>query len=270
MTKLGGYARTLLRRLLLLLVVGVGLVTIVASIHSSGEFSQELDAAFTVAPVSPRAGEVVTLTACCERAGNFVHTWRWDGESASSPCVSENTRCERGPVVTATFPTPGTFLISHRVFDIDDDYEPREVSQQLVVLPAATETPDVTTPAATQTPSVITTWELTISDIQSSCGSEEGRTVEIVVTQDGANVRVVGLGDGIEAWRGTLEGDSLIFGGDRVEGVGATLGTLGVTTATFNLRIDRSVEPWTLKGTEEWMHTQCENGSSSVSGTKIK
>ena len=253
MTNLGGYTWTLWRRLLLLLVVGVGLVTIVASVHTGGDIPDQLDAAFSVTPSSPRAGEEVILTACCERAGNFVHTWRWDGESALfRGCPPEDTRCERGPVVTTTFPTPGTILISHYVFDINDDYDPSEVSQQLVVLPAAageadaesepaaTETPDVATPAATQTPSVITTWELTISDIQSSCGPEEGRTVEIVVTEAGSEVRVVGLGDGNEAWPGTLEGDSLIFGGDRTEGVGATLGTLGLTTATFDLRIDRS------------------------------
>ncbi len=92
--------------------------------------------------------------------------------------------------------------------------------------------------------------------------------VEIKVTLDGAEVRVVGLGDPGKEWLGTLQGDSLIFGGDRTEGVGATPGTLGLTIATFDLRIDRSVEPWTLTGTEAWTHTQCQNGSSSVSGTR--
>ncbi len=76
-------------------------------------------------------------------------------------------------------------------------------------------------------------------------------------------MRVEGLGDPGEEWLGTIEGDSLTFGGDRLEGA-------GVTTAYFYLHIDRSTEPWTLTGEERWEHTNCRVGSSSVSGTKIR
>ena len=59
-----------------------------------------------------------------------------------------------------------------------------------------------------------------------------------------------------------IQGDILRFGGDRQE-------RQGVTTTIFGPPIDRATEPWTLLGTEAWTHTDWQNGSASVSGTKI-
>ena len=123
--------------------------------------------------------------------------------------------------------------------------------------------PPGTATAASPPIGISGTWRLSISNVLSSCGAEEAYTNDIGIDQDSTDVRVEGLGDPREEWLGTIEGDTLRFDGDRLEGV-------GVTTAYFELLIDRTTEPWTLMGTERWEHTNCRVGSSSVSGTKIR
>ena len=123
------------------------------------------------------------------------------------------------------------------------------------------------TPPGSEPPSPAVTdirgeWSLTISNVQSTCGAEPAYTVVIVITQDGTQLLVGGIGDPGEQWLGTIDGNSVRFGGDRAEG-------LGVTTATFDLLLETTTDPWTMAGTEVWTHTNCQNGSSSVRATRI-
>ena len=97
-------------------------------------------------------------------------------------------------------------------------------------------------------------WTFTVSNIQSSCGPEAGRTSVVVIEQDGSELLVGGIGDPGEQWLGAIDGNSVSFGGDRAEGN-------GVTTATFNLLLDTTTDPWTMTGTETWRHLGWKPGS---------
>ena len=57
-----------------------------------------------------------------------------------------------------------------------------------------------------------------------------GRTVTLAIEQEGTTLRVRGLGDPGEQWAGTIDGEEIRFGGDRLEGVGTTTVTLRART----------------------------------------
>ena len=130
-------------------------------------------------------------------------------------------------------------------------------------IPLTTELP-ITTPVGALDISGV--WVITIDVIATGgdCDDEEPYRRVINVRQAGDVIEVIGLGDGEEAWGGSVDADVVVFKGERGE-------DKGITTATFELKIDPDAEE--LTGFEYWTWTDgrstCPDGLSDVRAVRF-
>lgn len=131
--------------------------------------------------------------------------------------------------------------------------------------PAATTTSDpqttTTTLAASTTttaaPTVSGVWDMTVdvTVAMGACSGKEGHPDDeiepdiVTIDQDGGSISVLGLGypKDTQVWEGTIEGNTVTFGGTREEDD-------GITTALFTMTVDyvagtmSGIENWTWEG----------------------
>ena len=162
---------------------------------------------------------------------------------------------------------PGRYTVDVSVTSLSHEIRPSATMSLTVIVvdPGGSSVPPSSPPPPSTAPppldvSGVWNFDIVVGD---NCGPEPPYSRTVTITQTGAALKVTGIGDPGEVWVGSIDADTVTFGGDREE-------DKGITVATFTMTVDAT--GLKMGGSEDWSWTDgsssCPNGISDVEAVK--